>query len=411
MENFENTGYSTSADTLRVAALGGGSTGNTGKGLIQAIQELSPSTKLEVTAYVTTGDDGGASGDLTEITGQVAVGDVRRTISAVSADENAAIDFEHRFNADSSVSDVRSSAEQLYATLTYNPGYDFSAERAGRIIDMTVDLSQSIVEKRAEKLDGVALGHLILTAMAIENDIDSATEEAGRLMLAQARVIPLVTEQHKVRLRDGDEIIVGEHKLDDGYRLQNPDNFDISLCYDEAGKQTDVRANPTAVAELAKADTILIGPGSVLTSTLQALGSTEIREAVRQASIDPNREVFLLGNIKQTDETEGWTVQKFADAHSMAIGATIDAVIGNTDTLGVDNPVVFDEQRLLENGDEYEVIPRPIRKQEAPTYTKGDKLAAEGKRSDVEHDMYAVVNGMLEYHTKQLAKRTVELAA
>ncbi len=82
----------TAATGPRVVAIGGG------HGLAMSLRAIRRYAG-HLTAVVATGDDGGSSGRIREDLDMPAPGDLRRCLSALAADETAAIGFEHRFGS------------------------------------------------------------------------------------------------------------------------------------------------------------------------------------------------------------------------------------------------------------------------------------------------------------------------
>ncbi|HEX8182736.1 MAG TPA: 2-phospho-L-lactate transferase CofD family protein [Candidatus Saccharimonadales bacterium] len=385
---------------LTVGILGGGTAGKTAAGYIDAVEAgLVPGVAhADVFVGVATCDDGSATGRLRTLYNTPATGDIRRSISALSINQDAAQDFENRFSLASTADDVRTTAEQLMATLSYSKPAADGVDTA-RIIDMTVELSRNIISRDPNGLMGIALGHLVLTALTLESDLDQASQTAGDLMMTRAAVIPVSSIPHYLKLRDGDKIVIGEHMIDTDYTLEHPEDFDITACSGPEGTDMIIPTTPRLLDRLRTADQVAIGPGSFLTSTRAALLGAGTSEALREISLADDRELFLLANIKLDDETKDWTVAKFAHEHTKAIGGPLDAVICNNDIEDLRSPVVFDEHDLTTSGELYKVISLPLRKLSHTPKIAGDPLAH--RRSDVEHDMNAVAIAMGEERMKK----------
>ena len=178
----------------------------------------------ELTGIVSVADDGGSSGRLRRQMGIVPPGDLRKCLVAL-ADDGALLAqiFEHRF------------------------------------------------ESEADELTGHALGNLILAGlMAAAGDVQGGLDEAARLLGAQGRVVPAATEPVVLKASSDEGDIEGQTAVMGTTHIQR-----VSVI------PADAVAPPAALAALAGADQIVIGPGSLFTSVLAALAVPGIAEAIR----------------------------------------------------------------------------------------------------------------------------------
>lgn len=221
-----------------VVALGGG------HGLAVALHTLREYTG-EITAVVSVADDGGSSGRLRRDLNVPAPGDLRRCLVALASDDGP---WPAAF------------------------GYRF---RSGELADHT-------------------LGNLMLVGLAeTMGDLTAALDEAGRLLGAVGRVLPATLGPVSMTARVGAERVTGQ------------------VAIAAAGKRDRIRevrltpedppASPDALAAIARADQIVIAPGSLYTSIVAVLGVPEIRAAISAA---PGR-VVQIANLAMEDETTG----------------------------------------------------------------------------------------------------------
>ncbi len=385
------TKNSASNQPLVIGFMGGGSTGNTAAGFLDTVEAglVADVSDVEVFAIVSTGDNGSATGRLRELTGTAATGDLRRTHYALSANRDAAIDFEDRFGDDATPETVEEHGRQLEAQLTYGGVREvsrLSAERVSEIIDGTIELAKYIYDNDPQKLKGYALGHLVLTSVAMEKGLDEASREIGDLMAGRAEVIPVATEWHNLKMRDGDRILLGEHIIDT-HCIQNPNDVDVSLYTDEDGSTHGVPLNPRAAQAIARADKLVIGPGSVYTSMVPTLLPEGMTNALAQMA-DEGRTLTLVVNLAtQSTETDGWTGIRYVEETERYAGRKVDAIIYNEDTAGIPNAVVFDRGELEQRGN-YHVVGTNMAKKDKIEQKPNDPLA--DQRSRVAHNMRAV---------------------
>jgi uncharacterized cofD-like protein len=199
-----------------------------------------------VTAIVSVADDGGSSGRLREFLDVVALGDMRKCLVALAADQSVlAQAFEHRF------------AE---------------AELAGH-----------------------ALGNLVLAALTdAAGDLVAGVDDAARLLGAAGRVLPATTERVVLKAEADHGEVSGQVAVMSAGRIRR-----VSLVPSDASPPVE------AVVALEAADQIVIGPGSLYTSVLAAVAVPGIAEAISRAE---GQRVLVCNLRPQLPETEGYDV-------------------------------------------------------------------------------------------------------
>jgi uncharacterized cofD-like protein len=232
----------------RVVAIGGG------HGLA-AVLEAVQSYASHITAVVSVADDGGSSGRLTNGMGVPPPGDIRRCLLALTPDPGIWFElFNYRF-----------------------PGG----------ADDTSDV-------RPQDVAGHALGNLLLVALAdlCGGDFGLAVKQAGSLLGALGTVIPASVEAVRMAADIGGVRVDGQVAVS-----RTPGGVERLVLGPDG-----IEANPEALAAVAAADQIIVGPGSLFTSVLAALMVPGIAEAVEAA---PGRIVAVLNLVTQNHETAG----------------------------------------------------------------------------------------------------------
>ena len=213
---------------------------------------------------VSVADDGGSTGRLRAELDVVALGDIRKCLVALAADGSVlARTFEHRFGEG--------------------------------------------------ELAGHALGNLMLAGLVeATGDLVEGIDEAGRLLGAAGRVLPATTE--KVTLKgDGDlGEVRGQAAVRDTGRIRR-----VSLVPEGSVAPAE------AVAAVAAADQVVVGPGSLYTSVLAAVAVDGLGEAVRSA---PGQRVYVCNLQPELPETEGYDVGRHVAA-LQEHGVDIDVVL------------------------------------------------------------------------------------
>lgn len=222
-----------------------------------------------LTGIVSVADDGGSSGRLRELFNVVALGDIRKCLVALAEEDSAlAKAFERRFDEG--------------------------------------------------ELAGHALGNLILTGLIdATGDLVLGVREAAQLLGAHGDVLPATTEPVVLKAESGRGTVAGQVAVKGTPGIER-----VSLVPEDA------QPPQLAVERIARADQIVIGPGSLFTSVLAAVAVHGIAEAV---ALSGAQVVYVCNLHPEIPETEGYDVA----AHVAALArhdVTVDVVL--CDTIG-----------------------------------------------------------------------------
>ena len=256
----------------RVVAVGGGT------GLSLLLRGLRAHTS-QLTAVVAVSDDGGSTGRLRAAFGMPAPGDLTDCLAALAADEAA-----------------------LGRLLQYRFG-------------------------RGDDLLGHTFGNvLIATLNEVEGDFGDALRSLNRLLELQGAVWPATPRPVVLRVTKADGTVVeGESAV------REMPGASARLALDPA----DAEAMPEAVAAIADADLIVLGPGSLFTSTLPPLMVPRVNEALRTT---PAPLVYVANLMTEAGETDGFDLWRHVETVHAHLGRWPDVVLGNG--------VVIDEERV-----------------------------------------------------------------
>ncbi len=247
----------------RIVAIGGGT------GLSRLLRGMRSATS-NLTAVVAVSDDGGSSGRLRAAFGMPAPGDLVDCLAALSDDEAA----------------------------------------LGRLLDYRFE--------RGAELQGHTFGNLFLTTLTeVEGDFGDALRTANRMLDLSGAVYPATARPVEllVRKRDGREI-VGERNAHEG-----------------GGAIAEVRLSPAGpdalpevVTVLASAELVVLGPGSLYTSTVPPLLVPGVRAALL---VSPARLVYVCNIMTEDGETTGLDAWDHVAAIHAHLGRYPDAVVVN----------------------------------------------------------------------------------
>ena len=271
------------ARPIRVVAAGGGT------GLPRVLAGLAAGLEpeeerpVEVTAVVTTADDGGSSGALRRAYGVPGTGDVRNCLVALAAGANplAAV-FQHRF--------------------------------AG-----------------GDGLAGHTVGNLVLAALAERlGGFAEAVDAAAALLGVRGRVLPATEEPAELvaRLDDG-RLVRGESRIARaGGRV-----VEIRLVPGPPpprgaglgrGRARPAAAPREAIAAVLAADVVVLGPGSLYSSVLASVAGRGMREALRDTAAT---RVLVVNLVTQPGESDGFRASDHVRAARDHLGDAIDVAL------------------------------------------------------------------------------------
>ena len=268
----------------RIVCLGGGT------GLSTVLRGLKLAGN-QPTAIVTLTDDGGSSGRLRRDLGMPPPGDVRNCLVALADDESVLAEvFQHRFD-------------------------------------------------RGD-LEGHSLGNLVLAALTeVAGSFDAAVALSSHVLAISGSVLPatrekavLVAEMEDGRVVAGETAVASERRAVRRLRLQ----------------PEQPQPHPEAVEALRTADLIVLGPGSLFTSTIPPLLVPGLADAVRSSGA---RRVYVANLLQEPHETIGYDAATHIERLEQHLGrGIIDTVIVPT-TRRVPAPglipVDFDREALL----------------------------------------------------------------
>lgn len=301
------------APGLNIVAIGGGTGLSTLlRGLKRYVDAEGGWSVGALGAIVTVTDEGGSSGVLRKEFGMLPPGDVRNCIVALAEEEQLLSRlFNYRFDTDSA-------------------------------------------------LKGHSLGNLLLTALTdITGTFDAAVLAASEVLAIQGEIYPSTLTDVRLRatLEDG-SVLEGEVAISGTHIGEAPRTTIRHARITELALEPP-HAEPTegALAALAAADLIIIGPGSLYTSVLPNLVIDKLAAALRAAR---GLRVYICNVMTQPNETDGYTAQDHLQAITEHAGLVVDVMVMNgrrpsetiLETYAVMNqhPVQFDLEAIRNLG-------------------------------------------------------------
>lgn len=275
---------------LNIVAIGGGTGLSTLlRGLKRFVDGDGPWSVSALGAIVTVTDEGGSSGVLRKEFGMLPPGDIRNCIVALAEEEHLLSQlFSYRFDTDSA-------------------------------------------------LKGHSLGNLLLTAMTdITGSFDNAVLAASEVLAIAGEIYPSTLADVRLRatLEDG-SVLDGEVAISGSIIGETPPQAARHARITHLGiDPSDAEPTPGALAALAMADLIIIGPGSLYTSVLPNLVIQPLAEALRNAKA---LRVYVCNVMTQPNETDGYAAEDHLRAIVEHAGLVVDVMVMNgsrpTDTI------------------------------------------------------------------------------
>ncbi len=250
----------------RIVVIGGGTGLST---MLRGLKQYSSN----ITAVVTTTDDGGSSGRLREDMGMLPPGDIRNCLVALADSETSMADlFQYRF-----------------------------------------DLC-------GDGLEGHSFGNLLIAAMTrLTGDFESAVRETSRILAIRGQVLPTTTAHVKLQA-----------ELEDGTFVEGETNIakSTSPIKHIMLSPTDVEPLEETLAAIELADCVVLGPGSVYTSIVPNLLVKGIPEALHKTK---GTVVYVCNVMTQQGETDNYKASDHVKAITKHIEPKIiDRVLVNT---------------------------------------------------------------------------------
>lgn len=135
---------------------------------------------------------------------------------------------------------------------------------------------------------GHSLGNLILAGLAdIEGSFEQAMVRAEGLLGASGSVIPASREQLELEIESDGEIVTGQVAV----ALHRGPVDTIRV------RPASAAATPRAIEAIERADQIILGPGSLMTSTIAAMRVPGITESVNRSA----SHLIYVGNLSTQD--------------------------------------------------------------------------------------------------------------
>lgn len=327
------------ASKPHLVVLGGG---NGTSRLLHALRPLLKAGEIgSLYALVLNADDGGSTGRLRQQYGVAAMGDLTKSLLALSG-----------FHGD-----VR--GDQFLRALDYRfTGGDFA---------------------------GHTLRNIFLTSLEKTSDIDAAIAMMARILQVpkHAGVIPTtvkpLTQQVHITFNDHAQLLgEGQFSISHNVNLQADPRWQpgaVRVSFAEG----DVPLNPRAAEVLAEATHVIVAPGHTYGTILPTLALPALARAL---AAHPAELTVVMTLLTTPHHTEGWSGEDFVQVYESYISRPITTVIANTGITDIARAPGQEWVRFTAAEHSYQLIEANLVSTESPATQAGDTVP----RAVVVHD-------------------------
>lgn len=191
-----------------------------------------------------------------------------------------------------------------------------------------IGLLRKLFMYRFEKGQGIAgmtFGNLFMAALTdIVGSQEEAIRQTGKVLRIKGAVIPVtLSETNLFATYEDGHIVTEEHLIDEPVH-------DGTLQIVDAYLKPEAIPNQGALAAIASADMIVLGPGDLYTSLLPNLLVSEIPEALKKTKATI---VYVMNLMTKYGQTYNFTAADHMHTLEKIVGKVIDVVLVNTRAL------------------------------------------------------------------------------
>lgn len=335
------------------------------------------------TALSTVVDSGSATGRVGELldelgAGRYGLGDLRNVLGRVGTNLGAEM-FGKRFGAEDSLETVAALNADM-AQMLGRRGLD--PDHIAGVMDGAVDIAD-----RLGNIKGHTYGNLVLGSLCLRQGLVSGVDTANEWLQTRARVQTMTATPHHLGLHDNGRYYFTEAVVDD-HRVEDPEDARIELT-------PDAEITEEAFEAIAKADIVVIAPGSLWTSTLPALAVKGVAEAFRIQSQRPGTSRLIVANLVHEPNAGTMPLASYVRKIEDLTDARF-AVIHNTDVDAIPEryEALCDSGELGERGFGAKLVST-----EGVKIDENDPLAGTKQRSEAPlHDRPALASAIVTAH-------------
>lgn len=239
--------------------------------------------------------------------------------------------------------------------------------------------------------EGHTLRNMLLTALELTSDIDSAIATMARLLQVPkyAGVLPTtlttVTQRVEILTNDSPHLLgEGEHFIAHHVNLQADPHWQPGAVRVTFVEQ-DMPLNPRAAAVLKKATHIIIAPGHTYGTVLPTLALPALGQAVAGSHAQL---IVVMTLLTTPQQTSGWSGEDFVRVYQSYVpGQPVDTVIANAGQAAITLVPGQEWVAFQDKNHPYQLIAADLVSTERPPQQNGDVVP----RAIVVHDRAKLV--------------------
>lgn len=176
--------------------------------------------------------------------------------------------------------------------------------------------------EKGQGISGMTFGNLFMAALSdILGSQQEAIRQTGKVLRIHGNVIPVsFTDTNLFATYEDGSVISEEHLIDE------PEH-DGKLRITKVALKPTAKANPEALAAIAGADLIVLGPGDLYTSLLPNLLVDGIPQALQKSKA---KKAYIVNLMTKYGQTYNFTASDHVRVVETYIGARLDYALLNT---------------------------------------------------------------------------------
>ena len=234
--------------------------------------------------------------------------------------------------------------------------------------------------EKGQGISGMTFGNLFMAALSdILGSQEEAIRQTGKVLRIRGTVIPVsFTDTNLVARYEDGRVLPEEHLIDEPPHDGRIRIVDIAL-------RPKAKANPEALAAIAQADVIVLGPGDLYTSLIPNLLVTGIPEALSHARAT---KVFVMNLMTKYGQTYNYTAKDHLAALESLLGRALGYVIVNSGAIPVHARALYRKTHEVPVADDlgkrsyFKIIRSDLVSRQLESKSKSDILV----RSLIRHD-------------------------
>ena len=179
-------------------------------------------------------------------------------------------------------------------------------------------------------LEGQTFGNILIAALTdIEGSQIKAFEEVGNILNIRGKIVPITVDNVRLMAKyENGSVVLGEHLIDE------PEEFhDKKLRINNLFLNINSKIYSEAKKEINNSDYIILGPGDLYTSTIANLVVGEVKECIMRSKA---KIIYIPNLMTKSGQTYGFSIKDHISEIIKYSGRVPDYVLVNNTELNSD---------------------------------------------------------------------------